>query len=90
MSTGSDNDSVDAVATDIVVAATEINNSADSDSSDEVCTTCILAKMTPFLVCCCCFTRTSLGVNIITIDMKEVLSLFRFEILLLYMLKRKY
>jgi hypothetical protein len=35
---------VDAVATDIVVAATEINNSADSDSSDEVRTMCILAK----------------------------------------------
>jgi hypothetical protein len=41
MSTGSDEDYVDAVdvaavATDIVVAATEINNNADSDNSDEV------------------------------------------------------
>jgi hypothetical protein len=76
---------VAAVATDIVVAATEITTNAGSDSSDEVRTTCIVVswpKMTPFLVCCCCFTSTSLGVNIITIDMMEVLSLFRFEILL--------
>jgi hypothetical protein len=35
---------VAAVATDIVVAATEITTNAGSDSSDEVCTTCILAK----------------------------------------------
>jgi hypothetical protein len=37
-------DAVDAVAADIVVAATSITNSVDSDSSDEFCTTCILDK----------------------------------------------
>jgi hypothetical protein len=40
MSTGSDEDYIDAVdvaavATDIVVAATEINTNVDSDSSDD-------------------------------------------------------
>jgi hypothetical protein len=51
MSNESDEEYVDAVATNIVVAATEITTNADSDSSDEV-------------------------------DMMEVLSLFRFEIVL--------
>jgi hypothetical protein len=36
MSNGSDEEYVDAVAADIVVAATAITNNADSDSSDEV------------------------------------------------------
>jgi hypothetical protein len=37
MSTDEDHvDAVDAVATDIVVASTEINTNVDSDSSDEV------------------------------------------------------
>jgi hypothetical protein len=78
---------VAAVATDIVVAATEITINAGSDSSDEVEAFTIRRVSWPKI------SRKSLVVataNIITIDMMEVLSLFRFEILLLPMLKRKY
>jgi hypothetical protein len=72
-------DAVDAVATDIVVAATEITTNANYDSNDEVEACSIRPVSWPKI------TRTPLVVaaaNIITIDMMEVLSLFCFEILL--------
>jgi hypothetical protein len=78
---------VAAAATDIVVAATEITTNVGSDSSDDVEACTIRRVSWPKN------SRKSLVVataNIITIDMMEVFSLFRFKILLLPILKRKY